>query len=255
MHTLNRFLLILLLVALIVGAWVAYKALDYRAHVNVYLNKYNSIVQELSGRGYYERENLSLHSDTTVPGRIVLLGTQLIRDWPADALPGDYECMKRSVAHQRAGGMLLRVQPDVIALGPEAVLIEISSYNFRPPTTATELYDYAVSLAELTDYHHIHPILMTVIPPVEDSSRLNDFEEMQPYSLMDSLTVINQRLRRYADTRSFGLIDAAELVGDSSGYLSSDLASGGIGLNQRGYEILSAALVDAIRVSRPSKTP
>jgi hypothetical protein len=98
---------------------------------------------------------------------------------------------------------------------------------------------------------------MTMIPPSEDSSDLREFEEPhRNYALMDSLRLYNDLLTGYVLSEEIPLLNASELVGDSSGFLSPHYAEGGIGLNREGYEVLSVSLrsiFDSLRVIAPEQ--
>ncbi|HOZ08344.1 MAG TPA: hypothetical protein PKW75_08660, partial [candidate division Zixibacteria bacterium] len=159
----------LVLAASLVGnlaiVWVGYKAYQYRTHINYWLDKYTEVVEEFSGRSRYRQDNERLRSDTAVPGRVVFLGTQVISRWDVGRSFPRWEAIDRGVAGQRLAGMLLRFQPDVLDLGPEAVVIEISSYNFRPEWPVRELEDYAESMADLARARGVAPIIGSVIPP------------------------------------------------------------------------------------------
>ena len=69
MNKLFRTVLILSLLGNLTIAFVAYKAIMYRAHINVFLDKYTNVVNEFSQRAVFEKANVPLRSDTLVPGR------------------------------------------------------------------------------------------------------------------------------------------------------------------------------------------
>ncbi len=52
-----KVIFILSLVANLGIVYVAYKALEYRAHINYFLDKYTHVVDEFSGRKIYEEDN------------------------------------------------------------------------------------------------------------------------------------------------------------------------------------------------------
>ena len=106
---------------------------------------------------------------------------------------------------QRAAGFLLRFQPDVLDLKPQFVVIEVSSYNFRPNTDVREIFDYVGTMAALARCHGIEPILTTCIPPRDDY----EVDEHEDYIVADTAALYS------------GWV--AELAG-RHGYLSGRLA-------------------------------
>ena len=232
-----RFVLIVSLIGTLTIAYVGYKAWEYRENINFWLDKYLYVVDDFSERDEFADANASLRSDTLVDNRIVFFGTQVIANWPLEeSFPG-YEVVDRGVPMQRAAGFLLRFRPDVIELKPEYVVIEVSSYNFRPNTSAREMYDYAVSMAELAHYHGIKPILTTAIPP----RRAYSIDEHPDYSVKDTAAMYSRWLTAFARTNGFLWADWAGAVSDSEGYLRPELSASMVDLNEQGYRAVTRA--------------
>jgi len=235
----NKFWKTILFVSILCNltiVYVAIKALEYRAHINEFLDKYTYVVNEFSRRDRYHDENRPLRADTTVPGRIVLFGSQVIENWPQDKLPAGFEFINRGVSAQRASGFLLRFQPDVIELAPEAVVIEISSYNLRPESSVKEICDYTAGVAELALFHGIRPIPATMIPPCKDSVVPSE------YQIMDSIALYNNWLKEYCAARSIAFIDLNKAFSDSDGFMVRKYAAAAIDPNDAGYAGISELL-------------
>lgn len=220
--------------------YVAYKALEYRSHINHFLDKYTNVVNEFSGRHYFEKENKLILSNENNGNRIVLFGTQIIERWQITDTTGKYEIVKRGMSNQRLAGLLLRFKQDVIDLKPKMVLIELSSYNFRPQHSIEEIMDYLTSMAELAHYHNIKPILTTTIP------LLKEVDTLGVYSIMDSTALYNNWLRAYANTKDFELIDLNKIFAGNNGYLIKEYAADAIDLNNSGYLIFENELFEIL---------
>ncbi len=218
--------------------YVGYKALEYRAHINYYLDKYNRVVEEFSGREVYESANQQLRSDSTVARRVVLFGSQVVRGWSPGGEQDGYEFINRGVDSQRVAGFLLRFRPDVVDLMPEAVVIEVSSYNLRPNTTLAEVKDYLVSLIDLAYFHRIRPIPCTMIPVQEGYEAVPETE----YRVADSIVVFNEWLREWCKVRGLDYLDSYKLLSGSEGLLADSLSSGPIDPNEAGYARMTEAL-------------
>jgi len=220
--------------------YVGYKALDYRDHVNYFLKKYIDTSNELSGRSVFQAEDLKLRSATQIPNRVVFLGTQVVMKWMLPKYFPGYETVNRGIEGQKVAGFLLRFRPDVIDLFPKAVVVEISSYNFRQGTSISEIEDYAASMAELSRYHDITPILMTIIPPTSEYEAAESYEG---YSVLDSLQQYNQWLLNYCSTNGMPVVDADRLLSDQTGHLDAKYAFNTVEPNEMGYQVLATAIL------------
>ena len=237
----NKALVLSTLALALIIVYVTWRALDYRAHVNVFLDKYTQVVKEFSQRAVYAEQNLPLRSDTLVPNRVVFFGTQVAHNWPlTESFPG-WEAIDRGVSGQRLSGMVLRFRPDVIDLKPQAVVIEISSYNFREESGIQELEDYAADMAELARFHGIEPILTTLIP-----HRRGYHVYESDYQVIDSIAIYDRWVRAYCDSLNIPLVDFNGLMAGDDGYLREDLSANAVEPNEKGYAVLTSALLQAL---------
>jgi len=235
-----RTVLIISLICNLAIIYVAVKALEYRAHINEYLDKYTNVVNEFSRLDRYADVNSALRSDTTITGRLVLFGSQIMENWPENNYPDGFEVINRGVTAQRVSGLLLRFRQDVIDLSPEAVVIEISSYNFRPESGVREICEYLASMADLARYNGIEAVPATIIPPLRDSVLIDD------YNIMDSIGVFNDWLQQYCDENGLRCVDFNGAVSDTGGYLDEKYAAAAIDLNERGYARISGNLSELL---------
>lgn len=222
--------------------YVAQKALEYRAHINEFLEKYTYVVTEFSGRNTFKDANKELPIDTSEKGRIVFLGSQITAFWNLDRYFKDYQPVNRGISGQRVAGFLLRIMPDVVELHPKAVVIEFSSYNFRPEISVKEICDYVASMGDIALLNRIEPIFTTVVPVRSDFF----VDEIGDYSVQDSLKAYNRWLREYCDRKNYKLVDSYDLLADKDGNLPDSVSSGQILLNDKGYEIISAAILQTL---------
>ena len=237
-----RFVLLVSLIGTLTVAYVGYKAWEYRNHINFWLDKYMYVVDEFSERDQFAAANIPLRSDTLVDRRIVFFGTQVTANWPLEKYFSDFQAINRGVDGQRAAGFLLRFRPDVIELHPEAVVIEVSSYNFRPNTTAKEMFDYVASMAELARANGIQPIITTAIPPRSDYV----VDEHEDYRVRDTVAAYSAWLETYAASHGFALADWRRAVADSNGFLRPELSVSKVDLNEQGYEAISRTVRAAL---------
>jgi lysophospholipase L1-like esterase len=236
----GRAFLAISLVANMGVVYVAYKALEYRGHINFFLEKYTNVVKEFSQRDVWEKANAELGAPRPDKPRVVFLGTQVTARWNlAESFP-TYETINRAVPHQRLSGFLLRFRPDVIELHPQAVVIEISSYNLRPESSIKELTDYVATLVDLSKSAGIRPVITTAVPPRAGNTGLGD------YDLHDSLKVYNSWIRRFADSAKVPCADFDTALADDDGFMPVELSYEMIDPNPAGMDKMAAVVSDAL---------
>ncbi len=241
----QKTLKICLIISLIANCaifYVGYKAYEYRTHINHFLEKYRHVSQEFSARDNYDSENLTFQSDTTITNRVVFFGTQVIENYDLPKHFPKYEAINRGITGQRVAGYLLRFKPDVLNLSPKAVVLEISSYNFRPENSIKEIQDYTELLVQLSRFNQIEPILTTVIKPSKAFSEVVEIKELGEYNVFDSVDTYNKWLRKYADNNKMLLVDATNLLGDENGFLLENNANSLVDPNEIGYKLLTDAI-------------
>jgi hypothetical protein len=229
-----KIILVLSLVLNLSIVFVAYKAVQYRRYLNYWLDRYTRVVDEFSGRSVHAAENALLESDKPVVDRVVFLGTQVTTNWDLEKHFGEWEPVNRGVDSQRVSGYLLRFMPDVVELAPRAVVVEISSYNFRPQWTLKEMQDYVVSMADVSRAHGVEPIMGTVIPPRREGSSTPP--------IMDSLAFFNGWIRANAEAGRWRCADFNAVLADDAGYLRKELSADLIEPNAAGYEAMARAV-------------
>ena len=240
-----KIVLIVSLLANLGVIYVARKALEYRGHINEWLDKYVSVVEEFSGRQYYQDDDERLKSDTLMPNRVVFFGTQLIKNWDLKTSFPDFDAINRGIPGQRAAGMLLRFRPDVIELHPRVVVLEVSSYNLRVPESLAEIQDYFVSMVDLARQNSIVPVALSMMPILADSAFV--FEN-DAYKIADSIISYNTWLTGYCRDNKIALIDIFSALKDPQGFLNPEYARDAINPNPIGYGIIS----DSVRIALDS---
>ena len=242
MNKIVKITLIISILANLAIFYVAYKAWEYRSHINHFLEKYQQVSEEFSARSTYAEANDEIVLDSTFTNRIVFFGTRMILNYDLKKYFPDYEAVNRGVEGQRVAGYLLRYKPDVLDLHPRAVVIEISSYNFRPYNTIEEIQDYTELLAQLSRFNRVEPILTTVITPRLEFKEYADIKELGDYNVFDSVGAYNRWLKNYCSEYQLPLVDIDSLLADENGFLSEKLSDNLVEPDDSGYLIISDAI-------------
>jgi len=230
-----KMLLVVSLLANLAIVYVGYKAWTYRSNINYWLNRYNHAVAEFSKRDVHADSNADLSNPNQDKKRVVFFGTQVTSNWPIEELFPSYETIDRGADSQWVAGYLLRFRSDVIELEPAAVVIEISSYNFRPNQSSQEIREYTMSMIDLAVANGIVPIPATIIPPTQDYS----VYELPDFAVKDTVLAFSAWLTDYAQQRNLEVADFRAAVADETGFLRADYAVGQVDLNRAGYEAIS----------------
>lgn len=234
--------------------YVAQKALEYRRHINEFRDKYWYVSEEFSDRDVYAEADKAVVSDSTVPNRLVFFGTQVTKNYDLNKYYPEFDAINRGIDGQRVNGYLLRFKPDVLDLSPEAVIIEISSYNFRMYNTIKEIEDYTELLSQLSRCNHIMPILTTVITPRGQFKDVVEIKELGDYNVFDSVKTYNNWLKEYCHHNDLPLVDIDGLLADENGYLSEDLSRNLVEPNDKGYQIITKAVKEELENIKEQKT-
>lgn len=223
--------------------YVGWKGLEYRAHINEFLEKYTYVVEEFSGRSRFDEANRTLPPDNSENGRVVFIGSQITANWDLDMYFGHYQAVNRGISGQRVAGYLLRIVPDVIELQPKVAVVEFSSYNFRPESSVKEICDYMASFGDIARANGIEPIFTTVVPVRADFH----VDGLDNYSVPDSLEAFNRWLRKFCREKQYPFVDYHGLLVDNDGNLQLEVSAGQILLNEKGYGIISRAVREKLR--------
>jgi hypothetical protein len=143
----------------------------------------------------------------------------------------------RGVDQELAWQALLRVDPDALDLDPEAVVLELSAWNFTtgaPPLEETE--HYVATLAERCRARNVKVVFATAVPVPRG------WETLHGGGVTDRILRYNNWLREQARAHQDSLLDLAANLSDDEGYLPDALA-GPDGLpNDAGRQRLLAVL-------------
>jgi len=176
-----------------------------------------------------------LASGNRPDNRVVFFGASITARWDLGEDFPEVHSINRGVGNQLAPAMLARFKRDVIELEPDAVVIKFCSINVRPNLPNSVLEDVMSMMVDLARLHHITPIVCTIIPAGKPEATIGDF------SVAGTLQEFNRWVRQFAKDNDIALIDYATAIQDENGFLPRDCSVDPVHVNDRGYEILTAA--------------
>jgi lysophospholipase L1-like esterase len=196
-------------------------------------------------RRYHEQNG------TVKPGqsRVVFMGDSITDNWAQPRFGGFFPgkpYANRGISGQTTPQMLLRFRPDVIALGPQAVVILAGTNDLAGntgPTTDDEIKGNLMSMCELADANHVRVVLAS-ITPVSDYHRRPPGAPMTAVRSPARITALNNWMRSYAADHHHVYLDYYGAMVDDHGMLREDLSEDDLHPNAKGYAVM-APLADA----------
>lgn len=232
----------------------------------------NAMLYSYARRYFFESEALRLdpaglwsYGDKPVaaPGsrpRLVLFGDSRAEMWEPSTLPRGIEVVNRGIGAQTTGQVLTRIEPDLLALNPDLVVVQVGVNDLKGVAMFPERAGWIIAeckrnigaIVDKAKSGGARVLLTTVFPtgPIEPQRR--------PFwsSAIDSAIVeVNAYIRTLADARC-DVVDAYALL-ESGGVVAEQFEQDALHINAAGYHALNAALAPRLAdlaggISRPS---
>lgn len=189
--------------------------------------------------GRYQARNAALIAAGTRPD-LVLMGASMLELWTvADPLlfPAP-RCVCSAIAGQTSAQVLLRFQPDVVALRPRAVHLLVGANDITGNTGPTTPYRYQCNvraMVALAQANGIDVILGLLPPPPLAPVRGRFDTGLWSVELNDALRYIAQQY-------GLAVADYHAALDDGTGHLRADCSNDGLHPNRRGYAAMAAVL-------------
>jgi lysophospholipase L1-like esterase len=197
--------------------------------------------------GRYYAANEALNKLPADPKRVVFMGDSITDGWPlAEAFPGK-PYVNRGISGQTTAQMLVRMYPDVVALQPAAMVLLAGTNDIAAnngPQTLDMIRQNLMAMVELAQVHHIKVILCAVMP-ISGKQAAN----RPPADILK----LNAWLKDYAAKTGSAYVDYHAAVVDAQGELRNGYSDDGLHPNARGYQLMKAAVANALDDAVTSK--
>lgn len=196
----------------------------------------------------YKKADIALEKEPVPRGRVVFLGDSITDLWElARFFPG-MPYVNRGVAGQVTAQMVLRMQQDVVALQPRAVVLLSGTNdvaNMLQLTTPESIENNWRSMAEIAAADGIVPVFCTILPTHSYTVRaVNSVKEHSP----EETHALNGWLRGYTRAHGWPLVDYSGSMSDSAGHLRREFSMDGIHPNEAGYRAMAEVLKPVLQV-------
>lgn len=186
-----------------------------------------------------------LNDTVSVSPVAVFIGNSITDGWD-DCHPTFFTAnnfINRGIGGQVSSQMLVRFQADVIQLKPQAVVILAGTNDIGLNNGYIELQHIAeniYSMCEIARYHHIRPIICSVLPVYEYPWR----KEIKNPTL--EIQKLNTLLRNYALQNGITYVDYYTAMADERGGLPWEYSTDGVHPTSAGYDVMEQLIVKAL---------
>jgi lysophospholipase L1-like esterase len=210
--------------------------------------------------GRYREANTKVAPRAPNEERVVFMGDSITDFWgrgdQSQFFPGK-PYMNRGISGQTTPQMLIRFRPDVIALGPEVVVVLAGTNDIAGntgPSTLTVIEDNLSSMAELAHSHGIRVVLASLLPVSDyghnrDGKPVNQTTRRPPAQIL----ALNDWIKKYAAAGGMTYLDYYSGMVDDKGMLKQELSDDGLHPNAKGYAVMMPLAQQAISTAVKGK--
>jgi len=185
--------------------------------------------------------------------RVVFFGDSITDNWSKAGYGGFFPgkpYLNRGIGGQTTSQMLLRFQPDVIALQPDVVVILAGTNDIAGtsgPMSLGTVEQNLATMAELAKLHRIRVVLASILPVSDDKK---DPEGRPLLRTQDrppaKIRALNAWMQDYALRNGHVYLDYYSAAVDGSGLLKAELNNDGLHPNAAGYAVMAPRAEQAI---------
>jgi len=247
--------------ALILGIVLAFvQSCTSRTRDSEVVDTLRSQLQDWPALSHYHEANAQLPPPTQDEARVVFFGDSITASWNDPQKSGGFfpgkPYLNRGISSQTTPQMLIRFQPDVIALKPRVVVILAGTNDIggvTGPTSLRAIEDNLTSMAILARAHDIR-VVMSSILPTHDTGR----EDGQPIVHSknrppEHIKALNEWMKDLAARQGDIYLDYHSAMVDDRGHLRQELSDDGIHPNRRGYAVMAPLVEQAIAAAMENR--
>jgi len=185
--------------------------------------------------------------------RVVFFGDSITDNWSKAGYGGFFPgkpYLNRGIGGQTTSQMLLRFQPDVIALQPDAVVILAGTNDIAGnagPVSLDTVEQNLVTMAELAKLHGIRVVLASILPVSDDKKDPDGRPLLRTQDRSPAkIRALNAWMQDFARRNGHVYLDYYSATVDGSGLLKTDLNDDGLHPNAAGYAVMAPRAEQAI---------
>src|SRR5579862_1887990 len=194
----------------------------------------------------YRDANAAVAAPQKNEKRVVFMGDSITDSWNHPEYGGFFPgkpYVDRGISGQTTPQMLIRFQPDVIALKPKVVVILAGTNDLAGntgPMTLEEIEGNLQSMDELAHANKIRVVLASVLPVSNyGQDRDGNPVDMRTKRPPEKIIELNNWIKNYAAAHGDIYLDYFSAMVDEHGLLKADISHDGLHPNAKGYAIMS----------------
>jgi lysophospholipase L1-like esterase len=202
----------------------------------------------------YQEENRLLAAPAANEQRVVFFGDSITDGWKLNQYFPGKPYINRGISGQITGEMLGRMQADVIALQPAAMVILAGTNDLARGVEISIIKNNLTMIGSLAEQADIRPIFASILPVSDYHKDANPNYERTPTRPPEKIRELNSWLATMCKSRGFAYVDYFSAMVDANGQLRAELADDGLHPNAEGYKIM-APLAQAALGEAPKPAP
>jgi lysophospholipase L1-like esterase len=197
----------------------------------------------------YQEENRLLSPPSASEHRVVFFGDSITDGWKLNQYFPGKPYINRGISGQITGEMLGRMQADVIALKPEAMVILAGTNDLARGVPVPTIQNNLTMIGSLAEQAGIKPVFASILPVSDHHKDVNPNYERTPGRPPEKIRELNAWLAAMCKARGFRYLDYFSAMVDENGQLRADLAEDGLHPNAEGYKIMAPLAQAAIQAN------
>jgi len=204
--------------------------------------------------GRYRDADAQVQPPAPGENRVVFMGDSITDGWghnDSRFFPGK-PYINRGISGQTTPQMLIRFQPDVIALKPKVVVILAGTNDIAGntgPSTLEAIENNLTSMAELAKVNGIRVVLASLLP-------VCDYIKPQTARRPpEQIVAVNDWMKDYAAKNALVYLDYYSSLLDDKKMFKQELTRDGLHPNDAGYQVMGPLAEKAIGVALRQEAP
>ncbi len=201
-----------------------------------------------------DRDNLARYADanqTVGPpnageNRVVFLGDSITDAWRLNEYFPGKPYINRGISGQITGQMLGRMQSDVIALKPRAIVLLAGTNDLARGVSLETIRNNFTLILDLAAAHNITAVVASILPVSDHHAATDPRYKRTTLRPPQDILELNNWLLQTTSTRGIPYLDYFVELVDDSGQLRKDLAPDGLHPNAEGYKLMAPLAEKAI---------
>lgn len=198
----------------------------------------------------YAKANSETRPPVKGENRVVFLGDSITDSWKLAEYFPNQPYLNRGISGQTTPQMLLRMQPDVIAHKPKAMVLLAGTNDISAntgPVTNEFIEGNIRSMVDIALANGVNVILSSIMPISDHNKNAQGNPIIRSVQRPpDRILALNKWIRSFCEKKGLVFLDYFSAMVDEQGFLRAELANDGLHPNAEGYKIMQKLAAEAI---------